>query len=87
MWATLLRTIESEKLQRLYPKRFLGCPLTMGTDDKDNRSYRVSFEKIKSILPAFKCQRDASTGAAQFENCLKESRCRLSCFSFGPLLG
>ncbi|HEX2523844.1 MAG TPA: NAD-dependent dehydratase, partial [Terriglobia bacterium] len=40
--------------------------LMVGTEDKDNRSYRVSFEKIASILPAFKCRRDAGTGAIQF---------------------
>ena len=54
------------EIAEIVSKAFPGCPLTLGTDDKDNRSYRVSFEKIKSILPAFKCRRDASAGATQF---------------------
>jgi nucleoside-diphosphate-sugar epimerase len=54
------------EIAEVVSKAFPGCQLTIGTDDKDNRSYRVSFEKIKSILPAFKCQRDATHGAMQF---------------------
>jgi hypothetical protein len=40
--------------------------LTTGTNDGDNRSYRVSFDKINAQLPGFKCRRDALTGAQQF---------------------
>jgi nucleoside-diphosphate-sugar epimerase len=54
------------EIAEIVSKAFPGCPLRVGTDDKDNRSYRVSFDKIKSILPAFKCRRDASAGATQF---------------------
>ena len=42
-----------------------GCELTIGSSDGDNRSYRVSFEKIASQLPGFRCQRDAETGARE----------------------
>jgi nucleoside-diphosphate-sugar epimerase len=44
---------------------FPGCELTLGTNTGDNRSYRVSFEKIKTHLPGFKCQRNATWGAMQ----------------------
>lgn len=44
---------------------FPDCSLSFGSNDGDNRSYRVSFEKIYTLLPAFKCQRDALTGACQ----------------------
>jgi nucleoside-diphosphate-sugar epimerase len=44
---------------------FRGCRLTLGTNGGDNRSYRVSFDKIHSCLPGFKCQRDAYTGAKE----------------------
>jgi len=44
---------------------FPGCALTVGTSDGDNRSYRVSFDKIHERLPEFRCRRDAATGARQ----------------------
>ena len=43
-----------------------GCSLTFADDaGPDKRSYRVSFEKIKRKLPAFKPQWDARMGAEQ----------------------
>ncbi len=44
---------------------FPGCQVTFGQQGADNRSYRVSFEKIKSALPGFKCQWNARRGAEQ----------------------
>ncbi len=44
---------------------FPGCDLTFGTNDGDNRSYRVSFEKINQQLPGFACRHDAAAGARQ----------------------
>jgi len=43
-----------------------GCSLELAADaGADKRSYRVSFEKIKRMLPAFKPQWDARKGAEQ----------------------
>jgi nucleoside-diphosphate-sugar epimerase len=44
---------------------FPGCKLTFGAPSPDNRSYRVSFEKIRKHLPGFKCEWDARRGAQQ----------------------
>ncbi len=44
---------------------FPGCQLSFGTQGSDNRSYRVSFEKINTVLPGFKCDWDAKRGAQQ----------------------
>ena len=33
---------------------FPGCKLSFGDNASDNRSYRVSFEKINTVLPGFK---------------------------------
>ncbi len=44
---------------------FPGCELSLGESGGDNRSYRVSFEKISNGLPGFQCQRDAAMGAAE----------------------
>ncbi len=43
---------------------FPGCDLTFG-DGSDNRSYKVSFDKIYSQLPGFECEWDAERGARQ----------------------
>jgi nucleoside-diphosphate-sugar epimerase len=44
---------------------FPGCEVTMGTSGGDNRSYRVSFDKIHEALPEFRCEWDARKGAEQ----------------------
>ncbi|MBD2580499.1 SDR family oxidoreductase [Oscillatoria sp. FACHB-1406] len=44
---------------------FTGCQLSFGKSDPDNRSYRVSFDKITNTLPGFKCKWDAKQGAKQ----------------------
>jgi nucleoside-diphosphate-sugar epimerase len=44
---------------------FPGCGLVFGKNDSDNRSYRVSFAKIRERLPAFRCLWDAPRGARE----------------------
>lgn len=44
---------------------FQGCSLSFGSSGADNRSYRVSFEKIKESLPGFSCEWDVEKGARQ----------------------
>jgi nucleoside-diphosphate-sugar epimerase len=44
---------------------FPGCRLSFGAPSADNRSYRVSFEKIRKCLPEFKCEWDVRRGAQQ----------------------
>lgn len=47
---------------------FPGCQVSFGTNGADNRSYRVSFEKINQQLPGFKCEWNAQRGAEQLRN-------------------
>jgi nucleoside-diphosphate-sugar epimerase len=44
---------------------FAGCTLSFGPTGGDNRSYRVSFGKIKRHLPQFRCRWLAERGARQ----------------------
>lgn len=44
---------------------FPGCALSFGANGSDNRSYRVSFDKIAERLPGFACDWDARKGAEQ----------------------
>lgn len=44
---------------------FQGCELTFGPSDGDHRSYRVSCDKIASVLPDFKADRTPEQGARE----------------------
>jgi nucleoside-diphosphate-sugar epimerase len=44
---------------------FPGCKVSFGEGGSDNRSYRVSFDKINERLPGFSCDWDARKGAEQ----------------------
>jgi nucleoside-diphosphate-sugar epimerase len=44
---------------------FPGCDLIFGANDSDNRSYRVSFDKIATYLPGFQCRHDVVIGARE----------------------
>jgi nucleoside-diphosphate-sugar epimerase len=44
---------------------FPGCSVEVGKSNGDNRSYRVSFQKIRDHLPNFGCQWDAGSGAEE----------------------
>lgn len=44
---------------------FPGCEVSAGPPSKDNRSYRVAFEKIATRLPGFKARWTAQRGAEE----------------------
>ncbi|HEX6958879.1 MAG TPA: SDR family oxidoreductase [Ferrovibrio sp.] len=46
-------------------KVFPGCEVTFGENGGDNRSYRVSFAKIREYLPDFTCRWTAERGFQQ----------------------
>jgi nucleoside-diphosphate-sugar epimerase len=46
---------------------FTGCKVSFGAPSPDNRSYRVSFDKISTRLPGFKCEWTAEKGARQLK--------------------
>ncbi|PLZ93125.1 NAD-dependent dehydratase [Fischerella muscicola CCMEE 5323] len=53
------------EIAEIIANTFPGCKLSFGEQGADNRSYRVSFEKINSVLPGFKCDWNAQQGAKQ----------------------
>jgi nucleoside-diphosphate-sugar epimerase len=53
------------QIAEIVAETFPNCQLSFGKPDPDNRSYRVSFEKINSLLPGFRCDWDAKRGAEQ----------------------
>jgi len=54
-----------KEIAEIVAETFPGCRLVFGASGADNRSYRVSFEKIRKGLPNFKCEWDARRGARQ----------------------
>jgi nucleoside-diphosphate-sugar epimerase len=53
---------------------FPGCHVQFGSSDGDNRSYRVSFDKINARLPGFRCRWTAKKGAEQLLRVFEQIR-------------
>lgn len=51
---------------------FPGCEVSFGEPSADNRSYRVSFAKIREVLPGFDTDWDAASGAAQLHRVFEQ---------------
>jgi nucleoside-diphosphate-sugar epimerase len=60
------------EIAEVVAETFPGCQLSFGSPSADNRSYRVSFEKIRKHLPHFKCEWDARRGAQQLYELFKK---------------
>ena len=59
------------EIAEIVAEEFTGCALSFGTAGADNRSYKVSFEKINTQLPGFSCDWDARKGAKQLHQVFK----------------
>jgi nucleoside-diphosphate-sugar epimerase len=53
------------EIAEIVAEAFPGCVVTYGPPSADNRSYRVSFGKIRRHLPGFRCRWTADRGARQ----------------------
>lgn len=51
------------EIAQIVAQAFPGCEVTAGPPSQDNRSYRVSFEKIASKLPGYNARWTAAQGA------------------------
>jgi nucleoside-diphosphate-sugar epimerase len=60
-----------KEIAEIVAETFSGCQLSFGPPSLDNRSYRVSFEKIRKHLPGFGCAWDAKRGARQLYDLFK----------------
>jgi nucleoside-diphosphate-sugar epimerase len=61
-----------KEIAEIVAEVFPGCQLSFGTQGADNRSYRVSFEKLRKVLPGFTCDWDARKGARQLHSLFKQ---------------
>jgi nucleoside-diphosphate-sugar epimerase len=69
-----------KEIAQIVADAFPGCAVSFGKSDGDNRSYRVCFDKINSLLPGFKCQSDAAAGARELHDLFQ--RIDMSCETF-----
>ena len=53
------------EIAAIVAEAFPGCEVTAGPPSADNRSYRVSFEKIETRLPGFEARWTARAGAQE----------------------
>lgn len=51
---------------------FPGCETSFGDSRGDKRNYRVRFDRIKEILPDFKCEYDVKLGAEEMKAIFEE---------------
>jgi nucleoside-diphosphate-sugar epimerase len=56
------------EIAEIVAQEYPACTLSFGPAGQDNRSYRVSFDKIHAQLPGFKCAWDARKGARQLHD-------------------
>ncbi len=61
---------------------FPGCELSIGSSAGDNRSYRVSFDRIADRLPGFRCEWDARRGAIQLRQLFERIEMTRDTFEF-----
>jgi nucleoside-diphosphate-sugar epimerase len=54
-----------KEIAEIVAEVFPDCQVSFGPTSADNRSYRVSFDKIRKHLPNFACRWDARRGAEQ----------------------
>ena len=59
------------EVAEIVAEAFPGCRVSFGPQSADNRSYRVSFEKIRRHLPGFSSRWDARRGAQQLSDLFK----------------
>ncbi len=69
------------EIAQIVAEAFPGCELIFGGNG-DNRSYRVSFEKINARLPGFKCKRNAKMGAAELRELFERIAMARETFEF-----
>lgn len=70
----------AEVVNRTFP----GCEITYGSSGGDNRSYRVSFEKIRQHMPGFMCQWSAERGAQQLKTVFDRIQLDEAMFNAAP---
>jgi nucleoside-diphosphate-sugar epimerase len=70
------------ELAELVASAFPGCEVSMGPPSSDNRSYRVSFDKLAARVPGFKPRYSAAQGIAELRALFERIEMDPATFSF-----
>jgi nucleoside-diphosphate-sugar epimerase len=70
------------EIAQIIAEVFPGCEVTMGPPGRDNRSYRVSFDKIATRLPGYKARWTARTGAEELRRLFERIEMSPSTYEF-----
>jgi nucleoside-diphosphate-sugar epimerase len=70
-----------KEIAQIVGQVFPGCAIEFGPHGADNRSYRVSFDKIRTKL-GFECKRNATVGAEQLYSLFKKIDMTKEVFNF-----
>lgn len=63
---------------------FPDCEVSFGKSDPDQRSYRVSFDRVAAQLPGFACEWDLVKGATQLRTLFEQTGLTEELFRFRP---
>jgi nucleoside-diphosphate-sugar epimerase len=72
------------EIAAIVQEAFPDCEVVFGSNGGDNRSYRVSFDKIHSQLPGFTCRWNATAGARQLRRLFETIDMARETFEFRP---
>jgi nucleoside-diphosphate-sugar epimerase len=72
------------EIAEIVGKTFAGSEVTYGPSGPDNRSYRVSFAKIREHMPSFRCQWSAERGALQLKTVFQRIQLDDAMFNSAP---
>jgi nucleoside-diphosphate-sugar epimerase len=70
------------EIAEIVASAFPGTATTYGPPTADGRSYRVSFDKIARMVPAFACRHTAATGAAELHDVFERIQMTPEVFGF-----
>jgi nucleoside-diphosphate-sugar epimerase len=72
------------EIAEIVAAEFPGCTLSIGAPSADNRSYRVNFDRIRKVLPEFKCEWTAEKGARQMREMFEKIQLTQDIFKAEP---
>lgn len=70
------------EVAQIVAEEFPGCAVTVGPSGADNRSYRVSFDRIHAELPGFRCRYTARDGASQLREVFERVQMSSETYAF-----
>lgn len=73
---------QTKDVAKIIGKVFPGCKVSFGKSDGDTRSYKVSFEKIKTTFPKLKIGRTVEEGAKELREVFKKIKMTKETFEF-----